>query len=100
MAAGDARKADGSGQAVRNVWNPAMIAIATGDDGGNGSGNHGVAGIKATRVQGIVHPIEKTVSKGTVACVLQGLLSAGDALESQVQHIAVGNASAMRSAVF
>jgi len=44
---GDARKADERGRAVGYIGNPAMVAIAMREDGGNGKGGGGMTGRKA-----------------------------------------------------
>src|ERR1700675_4907329 len=63
-----------------------MIAVAVGDDSGDGSSRHGMHGVKAAGVKRIVSAVEEAISVRAVARVSQGLPSAGDALEGEVQR--------------
>lgn len=84
-AAGDARKTDCAGHAVCDEGDPSMLAVAVRDDSSDCSCRHGMHGIKAAGVKRIVSAIEKAICVRAVARVLQGLLSAGDALEGKVE---------------
>ena len=86
VAAGDASEADCAGHAVRHPGNPAMITVAVGNDRGDCKRGHGVHGIKPAGVERIVRAVKKAIGIRAVARVLQGLLSAGNALERQVER--------------
>ena len=85
----DAGEADGAGQAVRDKGNPTMVAVAVGNDSGDGSGCHGMHGIEAAGVKWIMSAVEETIGIWAVAAVLEGLLSASNALEGEVQREAI-----------
>lgn len=67
-----------------------MMAVAVREDGGNGHRGHGMAGIEATRVEGIVGTVEETVGVGAVAVVGERLAAAGDGFHGQVYEEAIG----------
>lgn len=85
----DAGEADCAGQAVRDKGNPTMLAVAVGNDSGDGSSCHGMHRIEATGVKWIMSSVEETISIRAVAAVLEGLLSASNALEAEVQREAI-----------
>ena len=85
-AAGDACKADCPGQAICDEGHPTFRAIAVSDDRGNGNCRHGMDRIKPARMKRIVSAVEETIRIRAVAAVLQGLLSAGDSLEGQIER--------------
>src|SRR5580692_2960033 len=85
-AARDAREADCARHAVCDEGHPTMIAVAVRDDGGDRNSRYGMHGIKTARVKRIVSAVEEAVCIRAVACVLQRLLSARDALEGEVDR--------------
>jgi hypothetical protein len=91
VAGGDARKANGGGESIREERNPAMMAVAVREHRGDGHGGHGMAGIEATRVEGIVGTVEEATGVGAVAGVGERLATAGDSFHRKVQEEAVGN---------
>jgi len=62
----DPRKADGSGQAICDEWDPATAAVRVGDDRGDGHSRHGVHGIETARVKWIMSAVEETVGVRSV----------------------------------
>lgn len=67
-----------------------MMAVAVREDRGDGHRGHGMAGIEATRVEGIVGTVEETTGVGAVAGVGERLATAGDGFHRKVQEEAVG----------
>ena len=63
-----------------------MTAVAVGDDRGDCKRGHSVHGIKPAGVKRIVGAVKEAIGIRAVAGVLQGLLSAGNALERQVER--------------
>lgn len=85
----DPRKADGSGQAICDEWDPATAAVTVGDDRGDGHSRHGVHGIETARVKWIMSAVEETVGVRSVTHILKGLFSSCDAFECEVERKAI-----------
>ena len=62
-----------------------MATVTMGDDGGDGGCGHGMHGVEASRVKRIMSAVEEAIRVRTVARVLQGLFSAGDSLEGEIE---------------
>src|SRR5579864_2355564 len=69
-AAGNAREADCTSHAVRHEGDPTMVAVAVGDDGGDGHGRHRMHRIEAPGMKRIVSAAEEAIRVRAVACVL------------------------------
>jgi len=86
VAAGNAGEADYASHTVCDPGDPAMVAVAVRDDRRDCKSRHGVHRIKAARVKRIVSAIKEAIYVRAIDRVLQGPLSAGNALESQVER--------------
>lgn len=88
-ALGDARKADGSRQAVGIPGNPAVISITAGDDGRHGSSNDHVPGRKAAANAG--SRMEESLRESSPFANILGAPPVRGAIEERTEHFGIGD---------